>query len=89
MPHLPVPTTGGTHHSLWSYLLLAVHAALPESERQELVQVSHLLRGCPRCRPQKVKPKSRWWQPGEEKMLMSVFSAVLLQWRPGSMLLVM
>lgn len=32
VPHLPVPTLGGAHHALRPHLLLAVHAALPESE---------------------------------------------------------
>lgn len=54
VPHLPVPTLGSAHHSLRSHLLLAVHAALPESEWQELVQVSHLLRGRPHGRPEEV-----------------------------------
>lgn len=55
VPHLPVPPCGSAHHPLRTHLLLAVHAALPVSEWQELVQVSHLLRGRPHGRPEEVK----------------------------------
>lgn len=57
MPHLPVPPRGSAHHPLRTHLLLAVHAALPVAKRQELVQVSHLLRGRSHGRPEEVKPK--------------------------------
>lgn len=66
MPHLPVPPSGGAHHPLRTHLLLAVHAALPVSERQELVQVSHLLRGRPHGRPEEVRPRWKKAVGGQE-----------------------
>lgn len=54
LPDLSVPSCGSSHHSLWPHLLLALHAALPVSERENLVQVSHLLRGRAQRRPQEV-----------------------------------
>lgn len=54
MSNLPVSSAGRTHHPLRTHLLLAVHAALPVSERPQLVQVSHLLRGRSRRRPEEV-----------------------------------
>lgn len=67
MPHLPVPTVGGAHHPLRPHLLLALHAALPEPERAQLVQVSHLLRGRPHGRPEEVRPEpSRCPEAGRE-----------------------
>ena len=55
VPDLPVPSSGSPHHPVWTHLLLAVHAALLVPQRQELVQVSHLLRGRPHRRPEEVK----------------------------------
>lgn len=55
MSYLSVPSGGGSHHSLWPHLLLAVHAALPVSEREDLVQVSDLLRGRAQRGPQEVR----------------------------------
>lgn len=55
MSDLPVPTGGSPHDSLWPHLLLALHAALPVSERENLVQVSNLLRGRAQRRPQEVR----------------------------------
>lgn len=49
LPHLPLPAVDGPHHPLRAHFLLAVYAALHFPERQELVQVSDLLRvGAPR-----------------------------------------
>lgn len=65
VPHLPVPPCGGAHHPLRTHLLLAVHAALPVSERQELVQVSHLLRGRAHGRPEEVRLQPSFGGPVE------------------------
>lgn len=54
---LPVSPCGGPHDALWPHLLLAVYAALPLSEWEELVQVPHLLWGRAQHWPQEVCTK--------------------------------